>query len=138
MSFISFNNGSCINPPFIHTKLTGNASSCGVQFSAATRLFIAGLCVSETTIGINACVNGDYALIEETALVAKGCYSAVSMLTVDYDAPSCEACAVDLTSLLGSLVQNVNSTTSHGGLNGSSSVATGGKQLDCYEADCDL
>ena len=80
----------------------------------------------ENATGINVCLNGDCGLIGETALIAKGCYSAVSMFTVDYDAPSCGPGAVDQTSLLGNLVQNVNSTTLVGGLNGTSTVGSNG------------
>jgi hypothetical protein len=107
----SFDNDTCINPPFIHTRLTGDAWSYGVKFNASTGIFTAGLKVGPYATGINVCINGDCGLIGETALIAKGYYSAVSVFTVDYDAPSCSAGAVDETKLLGSLVQNMNSTT---------------------------
>ena len=122
----SFDNDSCADPLFIHTRLTGDAWSYGVTFNAANGLFTPGLKVGSNATGINVCLNGDCGLIGEMALIAKGCYSAVSVFTVDYDAPSCGPGAVDQTSLLGSLVQNVNSTALVGGLNETSTVGSNG------------
>ena len=47
------------------------------------------------------------------------------MFKVDYDPPSCGAAAVDETKLLGSLVQNINSTTLVGGLNAATTKSDG-------------
>jgi len=102
------------------------AAVASVAFHAATGLFAAGLNVGDNATGINFCLNGDCGLIGETSLIAKGCYSAVSVFTVDYDVPSCGLGAVDQASLLGSLEQNVNSTTLVGGLNGTSTVGSNG------------
>jgi 5'-nucleotidase len=57
-------------------------------------------------------------------LITKGCYSSVSVFTVDYDAPTCGASAIDQTKLLGSLVQSANSTSLIGGLNGTATVGS--------------
>jgi 5'-nucleotidase len=74
----SFGSDSCIGPPFIHTRLTGDAWSYGVKFNAATGLFAAGLKVGIDATGINVCINGDCGLTGETALIAKRCYSSLS------------------------------------------------------------
>ncbi|KUJ16008.1 sure-like protein [Mollisia scopiformis] len=120
----SFDNSSCVDPPLIHTRLTGDAWSYGVKFNASTGLFTAGLKVGNDATGINVCINGDCTLIGETALIAKGCYSSVSVFTVDYDAPNFGNNVVDETKLLGALVQNLNSTSLIGGLN---ATATAGR-----------
>ncbi len=64
------------------------AAVASVAFHATTGLFAAGLKVGDNAPGIDFCPNGDSGLIGKTALIAKGCYSAVSVFTVDYDAPS--------------------------------------------------
>lgn len=120
----SFDNDACVDPPFIHTRLTGDAWSYGVKLNAATGLFTAGLKVGNDAKGINICKNGDSGLVGETALIAEGCYSSVSVFTVDYDAPSYGAGAVNQTALLGSLVHSINSTKLIGGLNGTATVGS--------------
>ena len=39
-------------------------------------------------LGINCCINGNCALPDETDVVDSGCFSAVSVFTVDYDVPA--------------------------------------------------
>jgi 5'/3'-nucleotidase len=122
----SFDNDSCIIPPFIHTRLKGDAWNYGVKLNTATGLFAAGLKVGYEAAGINVCINGDCGLIDETALIAKGCYSAVSVFTVDYDPPSCGKGTVDQNALLGSVVQSFNSTNVVGELNGTATTGSNG------------
>jgi 5'-nucleotidase len=110
----SFTNASCINPPFIQTRLTGGAVVDGAVRNNVTGLFTWSNVVAD---GVNACINGDCTLPGETAVLASGCYSSVSVFTTDYDAPSCQGSAPVRTQL-SPLVQLFNSTTLVGGLNG--------------------
>ncbi|KAH8670224.1 5'/3'-nucleotidase sure [Tricladium varicosporioides] len=110
----SFINSSCINPPFIQTRLTGGAYVDFAAFNETTGLFSYQNIVSE---GTNSCINGDCSLPGEQDILNAGCQSSVSIFTVDYDAPiTCHA-APDLRSKLQPLVQYANSTGKIGGLN---------------------
>lgn len=80
----SFTNDSCVEPPFILSRLTGGALSDIAVYNATTKLFRYGDIVGP---GVNICINGDCSLPGETEVIESGCRSAVSVFTVDYDAP---------------------------------------------------
>lgn len=52
------------------------------------------------TDGTNVCINGNCALPGETPVVDNGCYGAVSVFTIDYDAPMGHAQTAIRASLL--------------------------------------
>lgn len=81
----SLENANCVNPPFIQTRMTGGAEVDTAVYDSTTGLFSYGSIVSA---GANTCINGDCALPGETDVVGGGCFSSVSVFTVDYDAPS--------------------------------------------------
>ncbi|RDW61451.1 SurE-like protein [Coleophoma crateriformis] len=120
----SFTNDSCVNPPFIQTRLTGGAVVDSAGYDEETGLFSY---VDLIVPGTNQCINGDCSLPGETDVLNAGCQSAVSVFTIDYDAPiggSCKA-APDVRAALMPLVQYSNSSTLVGGLNGTSPYANG-------------
>jgi 5'-nucleotidase len=80
----SLTNSSCIDPPFIQTRLTGGAFTDSAVYNETTGLFKYG---NALTTAINRCINGNCALPGETDIVDSGCQSSVSVFTVDYDAP---------------------------------------------------
>ncbi|KAF2762561.1 acid phosphatase precursor [Pseudovirgaria hyperparasitica] len=80
----SFTNDSCINPPFVQTRMTGGAFTDKAVRNETTGLFTYANFLGE---GVNRCINGDCRLPGETDVVNSGCQSAVSVFTVDYDAP---------------------------------------------------
>ncbi|KAI4213597.1 MAG: hypothetical protein LQ351_003821 [Letrouitia transgressa] len=109
----SLTNTSCVTPPFIQTRFTGGATVDFASFNATSGLFTFRNVVTE---GVNACINGDCSLPGETVVVQSGCYSSVSVFTVDYDAPNCAGSAnvrPILQPLVGYLDSNngTNSTT---------------------------
>lgn len=81
----SLENADCVNPPFIQTRMTGGADVDTAVYDPTTRLFSYGSIVSA---GANTCINGDCSLPGETSVVGSGCFSSVSVFTVDYDAPN--------------------------------------------------
>ena len=81
----SLTNSSCITPRFIQTRLTGGAEVDQAVFNETSGLFTYAELVSP---GLNTCINGDCSLPGETTVVASGCFSSVSVFTVDYDAPN--------------------------------------------------
>jgi 5'-nucleotidase len=138
---------SCVNPPFIQSRMTGGAYSYvrttspfphvremdrsnerkiqGVKFSATIGLF-KNLLVNNT-LALNVCINGDCSLPGEASFLDKDCKTSVSVFTVDYDASDSSSCAAGsqtaaIRSALGPLVQYANSTSLVGGLNGTTSV----------------
>ncbi|TVY51822.1 Acid phosphatase [Lachnellula cervina] len=115
----SFTNDSCVNPPFIQSRMTGDADVDYAAFNETTGLFSYQNLVEP---GTNQCINGDCSLPGETAILNVGCQSAVSVFTVDYDAPIGGACksGPDVRSWLTPLVQYANSSVLVGGLNGTS------------------
>jgi len=80
----SFTNASCVSPPFVQTRLAGGAFTDGAARNATTGLFTYTNFLGP---GINTCINGNCSLPGETTVVGSGCYSSVSVFTVDYDAP---------------------------------------------------
>ncbi|KAL1632175.1 hypothetical protein SLS56_003909 [Neofusicoccum ribis] len=80
----SFTNDSCVDPPFILTRLTGGALTDTAVYNETTKLFRYGDIIGD---GVNICINGDCSLPGETEVIESGCRSAVSVFTVDYDAP---------------------------------------------------
>lgn len=109
----SYKDDSCVDPPFIHSRLTGGAVVDSAVYNETTGLFSYGDLVAE---GTNQCINGDCSLPGETDVV-ESCQSSVSVFTVDYDAPNC-AGSKDIRDMLSPLVQVANSSELVGGLNG--------------------
>ncbi|KAH7379028.1 5'/3'-nucleotidase sure [Cadophora sp. MPI-SDFR-AT-0126] len=112
----SFKSDNCTNPPFIQSRLTGGAVVDLALFNKTTGLFSYG---DDINPGVNQCIHGDCWLPGETDVLKKNCQSAVSVFTVDYDAPIGGSCTSgpDVRSLLMPLVQYANSTSLVGGLN---------------------
>ncbi|KAJ5565496.1 sure-like protein [Penicillium frequentans] len=79
---------NCINPPFVHTRMTGGAWTLGVTYNEATGLFTEREITSESALDV--CINGNCYLPSETNLTSTTCKSAVTVFTIDYDAPSGE------------------------------------------------
>ncbi len=64
------------------------------------------------------CINGDCSLPGETLVLNAGCYTSVSVFTVDYDAPLSGTCSGQETNVLASLsplVKSWNGTSLSGG-----------------------
>ena len=80
----SLTNDSCVDPPFIQTRFTGGAFTDSAIYNETTGLFKYG---NLLTTALNRCINGNCALPGETDVVDDGCFSAVSVFTIDYDAP---------------------------------------------------
>jgi 5'-nucleotidase len=80
----SLTNDSCIDPPFIQTRLTGGAFTDVALYNETTGLFRYGNLLTDA---LNRCINGNCALPGETTVVNSGCNTAVSVFTIDYDAP---------------------------------------------------
>lgn len=115
----SLTNDSCVNPPFVQTRLTGDADYDQAVFNSTTGLFRYANIVPPNGVGGNTCINGDCSLPGETTILASGCQSSVSVFTVDYNAPV-GAAQNDIRSRLSSLVKYQNGTGSASG-NGSGS-----------------
>ncbi|VUC29605.1 unnamed protein product [Clonostachys rosea] len=117
----SFTNNSCVNPPYILTRMTNGAIVDKAVYNATTGLFKYGDLVAD---GVNQCINGDCSLPGETLVVNGGCQSAVSFFTVDYDAPSPKQCGntTDILTLIPPAVNLWNSTNKVGGLGANSTV----------------
>jgi 5'-nucleotidase len=84
-SVTSLTNTSCIDPKFYLTRLTGGAFTDKAVFNQTSGVF-----GYENLLGTgyNQCINGNCKLPGETTVVNEGCNGAVSVFTVDYDAPS--------------------------------------------------
>lgn len=82
----SLTSDKCVNPPFLQTRMTGGAEVDTAVLNEKTGLFSYG---SVEPAGLNTCINGDCTLPGETNVVDCGCFSSVTVFTVDYDAPSC-------------------------------------------------
>jgi 5'-nucleotidase len=80
----SLTNTSCVAPPFVQTRLSGGAFTDSAVYNATKGTFTYGNYVGS---GVNRCISGNCALPGETDVVGDGCYSSVSVFTVDYDAP---------------------------------------------------
>jgi 5'-nucleotidase len=80
----SLTNDSCIDPPFIQTRLTGGAFTDEAVYNETSGLFTFGNLLTDA---LNRCINGNCALPGETTVVNSGCNTAVSVFTIDYDAP---------------------------------------------------
>ena len=106
----SLTNDSCVDPPFIQTRLTGGAVYDKAVFNATTGLFRYADIVPPNGVGGNSFINGDFSLPGETEILDGGCQSSVSVFTVDYDAPT-GAAQSSIRSRLSSLVQYANSTS---------------------------
>jgi len=98
-------NSTCSAPKYINTRLTGGADVDSALYNSTTGLFTFG---NDVSSGLNTCINGDCTLPGETNVVL-GCSVAVSVYTVDYDAPSCNG-AANVRSVLSPLVGPLNST----------------------------
>lgn len=84
----SFTNDSCVDPPFIQTRMTGGAFTDKAVYNATTGLFTYA---NYLGAGVNVCLEGDCSLPGETTVVGSGCFAAVSVFDIDYDAPTGEA-----------------------------------------------
>lgn len=102
----SLTDDKCVKPPFFQTRMTGGAEVDTAVLNEKTGLFSYG---SVTPAGANTCINGDCSLSGETNVVDSGCFSSVTVFTVDYDAPSCGG-AKHIRPLLEPLVKYQNST----------------------------
>ena len=80
----SLTNDSCVNPPFVQTRMTGGAFTDSALYNKTTGTFHYG---NALEAGVNACINGDCSLPGEQAIAGSGCMSSVSVFTIDYDAP---------------------------------------------------
>jgi 5'-nucleotidase len=73
-----------VNPPFIQTRLGGGGTTDKAVWNATSGIFAFQNLITD---GNNVCINGDCALPGETPIVDNGCYGAVSVFTIDTDAP---------------------------------------------------
>ncbi|KAJ5702828.1 sure-like protein [Penicillium malachiteum] len=97
----------CIDPPFIHTRMTGGAWTLGVSYNATTGLFTEKELTPVPALDL--CINGDCFLPAETTVSSDTCKSAVTIFTIDYDAPSGgkgSAALKKIRQSLGSLVKD--------------------------------
>ncbi|PWY78972.1 sure-like protein [Aspergillus eucalypticola CBS 122712] len=106
----STNSDECIAPEFFHTRITGDAWSLGISYNATTGLMQETLV--DPAAALDTCINGDCSLPSETELTSSGCKSAVSIFSIDYDAPD-GISGSNLTSSIrasfGSFVQYISS-----------------------------
>jgi 5'-nucleotidase len=88
VNFPYFVNG-CVDPPFIRSRFTGSAGLPNVAYNESSGLiYIPGTnYYADTGAGLNTCYNGNCSLPGESAVVTT-CQTAVSVFTVDYDAPN--------------------------------------------------
>ncbi|KAG5354812.1 Acid phosphatase [Yarrowia sp. B02] len=79
--------GKCVDPKPIFTRQTGRgAATYKLIFNQTTGLFDEDESLKTPATGV--CFNGDCFLPDETDVVQNwGCYSSVSVVTADYDAP---------------------------------------------------
>lgn len=73
-----------MSPSFVQTRITGGAFTDKAVYNATSGTFGFANLLTE---GLNACINGNCALPGETDVVDSGCSVAVSLFTIDYDAP---------------------------------------------------
>ncbi|EWC47716.1 hypothetical protein DRE_02916 [Drechslerella stenobrocha 248] len=111
----SSNQNGCLDPRFVRTRLTGGAATNYAAYNEDTRTF--KWASSYESPGVNTCINGDCGLPNETDVI-KQCKTAVSIFTIDYDAPSCGD-PVEVWNMLDGLVENVSTIDSTGGGNSS-------------------
>lgn len=78
--------GTCTNPKPVFTRQTGRGAYVAkVVFNETTGMFAFGL---DRTPATAACIHGDCLLPDESDVMTTwGCYSSVSVVTADYDAP---------------------------------------------------
>ncbi|KAK6496026.1 hypothetical protein TWF481_002054 [Arthrobotrys musiformis] len=93
---------TCVNPPFVYTRLTGGAATNIAAYNEETGIF--NWASNFTSPGVNTCINGDCELPGETDVI-KECKSAISIFTIDYDAPTCGG-AEEIGELLAGLVES--------------------------------
>lgn len=120
----SFNDDSCVNPPYIRARMTGDgAFTSKAVYNNDTGLFGSANFADD---GTNMCINGDCSLPGEVEVLNSHCKSSVVLFTIDYDAPYKESSLVDpYSALLPDLVQLNNATNLVGGLGANASVAGG-------------
>ena len=119
----SLTNDRCVNPPFFQTRMTGGAEVDTAVLDEKTGLFSYG---SVTPAGANTCINGDCSLPGETNVVDSGCFSSVTVFTVDYDAPDCGG-TKHVRPLLEPLVKYQNGTKSTKNFTSSSKRSVSGR-----------
>ncbi|KAK0445388.1 sure-like protein [Armillaria borealis] len=77
----------CVAPPFISTRMTGGATIDKISIDSTTGFPVSTDLVAD---GLNVLLNGNTRLPGET-LISAECKTAVSVYSVDYDAPSAVA-----------------------------------------------
>jgi len=80
----------CTHPPFTLTRMTGGATVNQVSIEPTTGFPVSNDLVTD---GINVKLNGNLALPGET-VVSAGCKTAVSIYSIDYDAPTSVAAPI--------------------------------------------
>lgn len=80
----SLEDQTCLSPPYTETRMTGDASVSKAVFDEKKGLFRSENTRPEN--GANTCVNGDCSLPRESSVITK-CQTAVTLFTIDYDAP---------------------------------------------------
>lgn len=103
-------NTTCSSPNYVASRLTGGAIVDKAVLNTTTNVFTFGNDLNDP--GINTCINGNCSLPGETNVVL-GCSVALSVFTVDYDAPTCNN-AADVRSIFTALYNNANTTTANG------------------------
>ena len=81
-------NSSCLNPPFVQSRFTGGAGIPIAQYNSSSKLIQVANnnYFGDISPGENQCYNGDCSLPGES-IVVTSCMTAVTIFTVDYDAP---------------------------------------------------
>jgi 5'-nucleotidase len=116
-------NTTCSSPSYTISRLTGGAIVDKAVLNTTTNVFTYGNDVNDP--GVNACINGNCSLPGETNVVL-GCSVALSVFTIDYDAPTCGNSVSNVQQYFQSLVANANATTGQGSGNGTGNgTATG-------------
>lgn len=78
---------SCVDPPFVFSRLTGQKVSIpAIKYNATTNLF-QGSSIHGTAATANE-YNGIFGLPNENLVIDSGCYSSISAFSVDYTAPT--------------------------------------------------
>ncbi|KAK0713417.1 survival protein sure-like phosphatase/nucleotidase [Lasiosphaeria miniovina] len=116
----SYTNEQCTNPPFVLTRMGGNAEAKAV-FNSKTGLFNRS---RDSGSDDSHCANGNCKIPAEKDVLNSGCMSSVTVFAVDYSAPYKWECfnISDVTALVPVIVQLNGSTPLVGGLGPNASV----------------
>ncbi|KAI9704813.1 MAG: hypothetical protein M1836_006593 [Candelina mexicana] len=110
----SLDDQTCLSPNYTQTRMTGGAAVSKAVFDEKKGVFH-----SENTFpekGANTCINGDCSLPSESTVISK-CQTAVTLFTIDYDAPTSNQSVPQQSRLVAPLVAlaNENLKTMPGG-----------------------